>query len=123
MFLGNLNLILNRMTRKGHTMDEITDKSKDSIVSAPPDTVWHLDKRIPIALLIALLAQVVTGVYYIARLESRVNIVELWLADQRTRDDRQDRVMEQAIITLRQDINYVRSQLDTLLRDSANNRR
>ena len=42
----------------------------------PASESWHLDKRIPVALILALLAQFGGGVWWISSIESRVTFLE-----------------------------------------------
>ncbi len=49
------------------------------------DTGWHLDKKVPIALIIAIIVQTAVAVAFIARLDSRVSHLEE--ADSRAADE------------------------------------
>lgn len=59
------------------------DPAQPSVVpfSSPHHQHWQLDKRVPVATLLALiitvLTQLIVGIWWIARLESRVIIIEL----------------------------------------------
>jgi hypothetical protein len=46
-----------------------------------PDAGWHLDKRVPVALIIVLLTQLVGGVWVTSQLFSRVERLEAFAAD------------------------------------------
>lgn len=59
---------------------------------APEDTAWHLDRKVPIALIFVLAGQVVAGIYFASRLQSQVEhhdrrIVALEAADTRMGED------------------------------------
>lgn len=81
------------------------------------DSRWHLDKKVPISIIIALFVQFLGGVWFMSKLEARVVALEVVAADQRTRDERQDRTLSDAAGLLRSDLAYIRSQLDQLIRD------
>lgn len=66
---------------------------------------WHLDKRVPIGMIVTLLAYGIGAVVYVNRMEGhfneRVAILEQRVDDQSTRDERRDR--EQTMRDERQD--------------------
>ncbi len=53
---------------------------------------WHLDKRVPIALILALGVQVMAGVWAAATLSARVDAIETWVADNKRVSDRLTRM-------------------------------
>lgn len=57
---------------------------------------WHLDRRVPIAIILTLAAQVAIGVWWASKLDSRVERLEQAQVLQRERDQRQDRQMADA---------------------------
>lgn len=82
-----------------------------------PERHWHLDKKVPISLIVALFVQFLGGVWFMSKLEARIVALEVSSSDQRQRDDRQDKAATDAVTLLRADLAYIRSQLDQLLRD------
>jgi Tfp pilus assembly protein PilO len=94
---------------------EIERRVREAV--AEQDKRWHLDKRVPIAIIVTLLAQAAWFASYITRLEARINYTEAWMVEQRLRDDRQDRSAAEAAALLRSDLQYIRGQLDQLIRD------
>lgn len=86
------------------------------------DARWHLDKRVPLAIIVTLILQALWFATYIARLDARINSMETWILDQRVRDERQDRLMADTANLLRAELQYIRSQLDTLIREQARER-
>lgn len=72
---------------------------------------WHLDKRIPIALILAVLMQGLTVAWYAATLSSRVDAIDRRTANLEARDD-QDR---SASRDLARDIGEIKAQLKILL--------
>jgi len=43
------------------------------MANTPNDSKWHLDRRVPLALIIVLLGQMVTGVWWASTLDSQVD--------------------------------------------------
>ena len=81
------------------------------------DNGWHLDKRVPITLILTLLIQAAAGLWFAAKMDARVIALEEGRVEQRLRDDRQDRAVGEGVTILRSDIAYIRQQLDQLIRD------
>ena len=42
------------------------------------DTAWHLDRKVPIALILALTVNIVVGIWWASKLDSRVASIEKW---------------------------------------------
>ncbi len=80
---------------------------------------WHLDKKVPIALIATLVVQAAMGLWFAAKLEARVQALETAQMEQRQRDDRQDQAMRDTAALIRSDLGYIRGQLDQLIRESA----
>lgn len=80
-----------------------------------PENHWHLDKKVPISIILAILFQALCGVWLIADIKKDVELLKAAQADQRFRDDRQDRSTGDAVIQLRQDIQEVGHKLDRLI--------
>ena len=60
-------------------------------------TGWHLDKRVPLALILTIMIQTAAGIWWAATISARVGAVEMWITDNKT-------VTEQmAIIETRQE--------------------
>lgn len=45
------------------------------------DKHWHLDKRVPIALIFALVFQTIGAVWWASKLDSRVGVLEGWVTN------------------------------------------
>jgi len=41
---------------------------------------WHLDKRVPVALILAIFIQTIAGAWWLATLNNRVSNAELWIS-------------------------------------------
>ena len=80
-----------------------------------PDTRWHLDKRVPIGLIGAVLVQTISFVWFISKIDSRVSSLESAVVMQRDRDDRQDRSASEAAANVRSDLKEIDRKLDRLI--------
>lgn len=58
------------------------------------DNAWHLDKRVPIALILALLLQTASGVWWGARIDARVAALEATDLSRASSNERLARVEE-----------------------------
>lgn len=52
-----------------------------SVDSVPPGYNWQLDKRVPIALILSILVQTAGGVWYAAKQDARVEVLEIKARD------------------------------------------
>lgn len=76
---------------------------------------WHLDKRVPISLILALLGQFLIGLWFVSKLDARVYALELNLIVQRERDTTQDTQRENSFQMLRSDLRDMSAKLDRLI--------
>lgn len=53
---------------------------------------WHLDKRLPVALLVTMVAQSVAIGFWVGAIENRVTTVERWIDDNRAIEHRLTRI-------------------------------
>ena len=79
---------------------------------------WHLDKRVPITLIITILIQTGTLVWFISKLDSRIIALETANISQRDRDDRQDRAATDAASMIRSDLRDLGQKIDRLIERS-----
>jgi Tfp pilus assembly protein PilO len=86
--------------------------------SANPDH-WHLDKKVPVGIIITLFIQFLGGVWFMSKLESRVMALESIQAEQRQRDDRQDRATTEAVSIIRAQLDRIDSNILQLIRDGS----
>lgn len=88
-----------------------------------PGESWHLDKRVPISLIVALSVQLFGGAYYIGQLESRmdkrVSVLEAQLAAQHERDVRQDENVNATLSAIQQRFDRLDGKLDRLIEKGA----
>lgn len=78
------------------------------------DDRWHLDKKVPIALIVALIMQAATTVWFGSKLDSRIAMLEDSRLVQHVVDDKQDKLTGDAITLLRSDIHDVGAKVDRL---------
>lgn len=79
---------------------------------------WHLDKRVPITLIITILIQTGTLVWFISKLDSRIIALEMVSITQKERDDRQDRAATDAVSMIRSDLRDLDQKIDRLIERS-----
>lgn len=79
---------------------------------------WHLDRRIPIALIIALMAQAGAGIWYAGRMDAAIQQHEsrlMRLEAQRVADDRDTATLKESLANtlaeVRNDIRWIREVL------------
>lgn len=82
---------------------------------------WHLDKKVPLSLIFAMLVQVVVVVWAIADIKKDVEVLKMQTTSealgQNERDRRQDDQVAQSITLVRNDLTVIRGQLDRLLEE------
>ena len=76
---------------------------------------WHLDKKVPISLMLVLLMQGVAGVWAVADIKKDVELLKAAMIEQRYRDERQDKTTAEAVMQVRSDIKEVSQKLDRLI--------
>jgi len=76
---------------------------------------WHLDKKVPIGLIFALLAQAAMVIWYAGKLEQRIALIERSVVTQERRDDSQDLVNATAVNQIRQQLDRIDAKLDRLI--------
>ncbi len=76
---------------------------------------WHLDKKVPLSLIFAMLVQAAMVVWAIADIKKDVEVLKAAMAQQVDRDNRQDRATYEAVALVREDIKEVKALLLKLL--------
>ena len=76
---------------------------------------WHLDKRVPISLIIAIIIQTMSFVWFFSKMDSRIASLESGAITQKERDDRQDNNVKDGLNTLRADIKEIDRKIDRLI--------
>lgn len=84
-------------------------------MSSDKETGWHLDKKVPITLILVLTLQGVTGLWFIADMKKDIELLKAAMVEQHLRDERQDRSTADAVSLVRQDIRELSNKLDRLI--------
>lgn len=79
------------------------------------DGQWHLDKKVPISIILAMLVQFGGGLWFIARLDARIIALETAQVAQADRDNRQDMNHNDSLGLLRSDMRDIMARLDRLI--------
>lgn len=79
------------------------------------DNNWHLDKKVPISIILLLFTQGVSGLWVIADIKKDVEILKVQSKTQNDRDDRQDRSAQEAYQLLRGQLEKMDLKLDRLV--------
>jgi hypothetical protein len=58
---------------------------------------WHLDRRVPVAIMLALVGQTILGGIWIGRMDARLEAVEAW-QEQNSRIDSRLAVLEERVL-------------------------
>ena len=81
----------------------------------PSENHWHLDKRVPLSLIFAMLLQAAMVIWAIADIKKDVEVLKSTVAAQAERDNRQDRAAYDAVALVREDLREVKALLDKLV--------
>lgn len=81
----------------------------------PSDNHWHLDKKVPLSLIFAMLLQAGMVIWAIADIKKDVEVLKDRTAAQADRDNRQDRAAYEAVALVREDLKEVKALLNKLV--------
>ena len=73
----------------------------DLTEGAEGDGRWHVDKKIPLALIVVLLAYGFAGWGFVVDLRKDIELIKAQLVVQRERDDRQDAISRERVLEVR----------------------
>ena len=88
---------------------------KNTDTDPTPDNQWHLDKKVPLSLIFAMLVQVAMVIWAIADIKKDVELLKAAMVQQIDRDNRQDRAAADAVGLVREDIKEVKVMLSRLI--------
>ena len=88
---------------------------KNTDTDQTPDNQWHLDKKVPLSLIFAMLVQAAMVIWAIADIKKDVEVLKAAMVQQIDRDNRQDRAGAEAVDLVREDLREVKSMLQKLL--------
>jgi Tfp pilus assembly protein PilO len=83
--------------------------------SFDPQEHWHLDKKVPISIILALLLYGIMGLWIIADIKKDVEIIKAQMTLQKERDMRQDDEHDASINLIRSQLNNIESKLDRIV--------
>ena len=88
---------------------------KNTDTDPTPANQWHLDKKVPLSLIFAMLVQAAMVIWAIADIKKDVEVLKAAMVQQIDRDNRQDRAGADAVALVREDLHEVKSMLQKLL--------
>ena len=88
---------------------------KNTDTDPTPGNQWHLDKKVPLSLIFAMLVQAAMVIWAIADIKKDVEVLKASMVQQIDRDNRQDRAGAEAVALVRDDLREVKSMLQKLL--------
>lgn len=92
---------------------------------------WHLDKKVPISIILTLLIYGISGLWFVADIKRDVEVLKAQqilqhareaeaMAQQRDRDERQDRSVSEALAQVRDAVREGNAKLDRLIERMGN---
>ena len=76
---------------------------------------WHLDKKVPLSLIFAMLIQAAMVIWAVADIKKDVEILKSRVTTQQDRDDRQDKTLEEVVSRLQTQLERMDGKLDRLI--------
>mgnify|MGYP000724439694 FL=1 len=84
-------------------------------MTAPTKESWHLDKKVPLSLIFAMLIQAAMVIWAVADIKKDVEILKSRVATQQDRDDRQDKTLGEVVSRLQTQLERMDGKLDRLI--------
>jgi len=81
----------------------------------PQKESWHLDKKVPLSLIFAMLIQAAMVIWAVADIKKDVEILKSRVATQQDRDDRQDKTLGEVVSRLQTQLERMDGKLDRLI--------
>jgi hypothetical protein len=76
---------------------------------------WHLDKKVPISLIIMMVMQFTALVWFVGKLDARILALETGVSVQHERDERQDKASAESDSLIRANLQDINQKLDRLI--------
>ena len=76
---------------------------------------WHLDKKVPLSLIFAMLIQAAMVIWAVADIKKDVEILKSHVTAQQDRDDRQDKTLGEVVSRLQTQLERMDGKLDRLI--------
>ena len=80
-----------------------------------PDTRWHLDKRVPVSIILVLIFQGVAGLWVFAEMRKDIDVLKMQMMETRDREKSRDMQEAESMQQIRGDILEVNRKLDRLI--------
>ncbi len=80
-----------------------------------PDTRWHLDKRVPVSIILVLIFQGVAGLWVFAEMRKDIDVLKMQMVEMRDREKSRDMQAAESMQQIRGDILEVNRKLDRLI--------
>lgn len=84
-------------------------------MTAPTKESWHLDKKVPLSLIFAMLIQAAMVIWAVADIKKDVEILKSRVATQQDRDDRQDKTLGEVVSRLQTQLERMDGKLDRFI--------
>ena len=84
-------------------------------MTAPTKESWHLDKKVPLSLIFAMLIQAAMVIWAVADIKKDVEILKSRVATQADRDERQDKTLGEVVARLQTQLERMDGKLDRLI--------
>ena len=84
-------------------------------MTTPAKESWHLDKKVPLSLIFAMLIQAAMVIWAVADIKKDVEILKSRVATQQDRDDRQDKTLGEVVSRLQTQLERMDGKLDRLI--------
>lgn len=89
--------------------------------SLSPDNNWHLDKKVPLSIILVLLVYGISGLWFIADVKKDVEVLKVQMAVQEKRDTKQDSDWGGTIALIREDLTEIKRNLIRALEANSSN--
>lgn len=76
---------------------------------------WHLDKKVPLSLIFAMLVQAAMVIWAVADIKKDVEILKSRVSTQQDRDERQDKTLGEVVARLQTQLERMDGKLDRLI--------
>ena len=84
-------------------------------MTAPTKESWHLDKKVPLSLIFAMLIHAAMVIWAVADIKKDVEILKSRVATQQDRDDRQDKTLGEVVSRLQTQLERMDGKLERLI--------
>lgn len=81
----------------------------------PQKESWHLDKKVPLSLIFAMLIQAAMVIWAVADIKKDVEILKSRVSTQQDRDERQDKTLGEVVARLQTQLERMDGKLDRLI--------